>query len=169
MDLWNFCKVWTLKNRPKALLLICFYCGGGKNEAHVCSATFHCPAFSCVMGVRGHTGDTRVTVHNSGEGRSSWRRSSRPQESKLYKTEGGKEQRVDCFKVKSSFGKRQSISEWLCLRGPHRIIGASLYYLIFGNGMSGIWKLSSVKNEKHVQSVSDGRRGLCRAEQLLWV
>lgn len=76
MDLWNFCKVWTLKNRPKALLLICFYCGGGTNEAHVCTATFHCPAFSCVMGVRGCTGDMWVTGHNSGEEISSWQRSS---------------------------------------------------------------------------------------------
>lgn len=38
MDLWNFCKVWTLKSCPKALLLICFYWRGGRNGEHVCEA-----------------------------------------------------------------------------------------------------------------------------------
>lgn len=34
--------------------------------------------------------------------------------------------------------------------------------------MPGIWKLNSVENEKHVQSIGEGRRGLCPSEQLLW-
>lgn len=34
--------------------------------------------------------------------------------------------------------------------------------------MPGIWELNSVENEKHVQSIGEGRRGLCPSEQLPW-
>lgn len=93
MDLWNFCKVRMLKNCPKALLLICFYWRGGKNEAHVSTTTSHCSVFSWAMGVQGRLGDMWVTVHNAGEAKSSWHRSSRPPESKLLKWKGRKKKR----------------------------------------------------------------------------
>lgn len=34
--------------------------------------------------------------------------------------------------------------------------------------MSGMWALSSVKHEKHVQSICESQRGLWPSEQLLW-
>lgn len=108
VDLWNFCKVWTLKSCPKALLLICFHWGGGTHEAHVCATTFHCSVFSCVIGVRGCMGDTWVTVHNSGEERRSFPAQIVPG-CKILNLENrkcGKEKGVYCsfkFRVKSDF------------------------------------------------------------------
>lgn len=168
MDLWNFCKVWTLKSCPKALLLICFYWRQGKNGAHVCSASSPAGS-SCVRRVQRCLGNMGVTVPKSGDKRDCGHRSS--QVTRLWSCNMTEKymfyyfqfsiKRVKTIKVKKSHGIHD-----FCLDVPHKATVLSS----FGNWnvrhprvkYHEEWQACSKPSQKMV------RQGLCHSEQLLW-
>lgn len=137
MDLWNFCKVWTLKSCPKALLLICFYWRKGKNGAHVCSASLTAVS-SCVCRVQRCLGDMEITDPKSGYERSSGHRSS--QVTRLWSCNMTKKYMFCYFqfsikRVKKLKGKKSRSIHDFCLSVPHKGMGSSLCYLVLDNTM----------------------------------
>lgn len=174
MDLWNFCKVWTLKSCPKALLLICFYWRKGKNGAHVCSASLTA-ASSCVCRVQRCLGDMEITVPKSGDERGSGHRSS--QVTRLWSC-NMTEKYVFCYfqfsikrkSVKKNESRKEPQHSWLLSQCRSQRHGLITVLSSFGN-----WNVRHlrVKYREEWQACSKPsqmmvRQGLCPSEHLPW-